>query len=137
MFDFLDHNTTLTSLNIANNALNKDCGSKLRQKLGNNTALIDLDFSNNDFKIEDSRAIQKYLQRNKALSDAEKLKEWKQRKLMREEDQHLKQLQLSENAGDEVSKMENEARRQTELDMNEKWKKFMLETELEKQNVMN
>ena len=30
MFNFLDKNTTLISLNVANNMLNEDCGSMLR-----------------------------------------------------------------------------------------------------------
>jgi hypothetical protein len=45
-----------------------------------------LDYSNNTFNIDDSRKIQSYLKRNKAIYDAERLKEWKERKLMREED---------------------------------------------------
>ena len=47
MFNFLDHNSTLLSLNIANNNLNEDCGAKLCEKLENNFSVIDLDYSNN------------------------------------------------------------------------------------------
>lgn len=57
MLDFLDKNTTLRSLNLCNNQLNEDCGSKLREKLERNTTLIDLDYSLNNFSIQDSRAI--------------------------------------------------------------------------------
>lgn len=57
MFDFLDTNKTLTSLNLANNALNEDCGARLREKLEHNYSLIDLDYTMNSFAIEDSRAI--------------------------------------------------------------------------------
>ena len=45
MFDFLDTNKTLTSLNLANNALNEDCGARLREKLEHNYTLIDLDYT--------------------------------------------------------------------------------------------
>ena len=86
MLNFLEHNNTLTSLNISNNMLNEDVGAKLREKLEFNYALIDLDYSMNSFNIDDSRAIQSYLRRNKALYDAERVKEWKERKLMRDED---------------------------------------------------
>ena len=57
MLNFLDENKTLTSLNLANNMLNEDCGAKLREKLENNHTLIDLDYTMNYFHIDDSRAI--------------------------------------------------------------------------------
>ena len=47
MLNFLEHNNTLTSLNLANNMLNEDCGAKLREKLEHNYALIDLDYTMN------------------------------------------------------------------------------------------
>ena len=43
MLNFLDHNDTLMSLNIANNSLNEDCGAKLREKLECNYSIIDSD----------------------------------------------------------------------------------------------
>jgi len=133
MLNFLDHNNTLMSLNIANNSLNEDCGNKLREKLENNYSLIDIDYSCNSFNVDDSRAIQEYLKRNKALYDSERLKEWKERKLMRAEDQQLKELSLAEQGLEEQGRMEEEAGEIREMELNEKWKKFMLETELEKQ----
>jgi len=67
-------------------------------KLKNNTSLTDLDFSCNNFTMEDSRQIQEYLVRNKALYDVERLKEWRERKIMRKEDEHLRQMYMTENA---------------------------------------
>jgi len=67
-------------------------------KLKNNTSLADLDFSCNNFTMEDSRQIQEYLVRNKALYDVERLKEWRERKIMRKEDEHLRQMYMTENA---------------------------------------
>lgn len=61
MFNFLDHNNTLLSLNIANNNLNEDCGAKLREKLETNYSIIDIDYTNNNFNVDDSRAIQECL----------------------------------------------------------------------------
>jgi len=52
---------------------------------------------------------------------------------MREEDQKLKELSLAEQGLEEQGRMEEEAGEIREMELNEKWKKFMLETELEKQ----
>lgn len=136
MLNFLDKNTTLRSLNLANNQLNEDCGAKLVEKLEHNTTLIDLDFSMNQIGVEASRQIQAYLKRNKAIYDAERLKEWKERKLMRYEDQKLKELYLQEQSNKEQQRMEEEQAEIREIDLNEKWKKYMLETELEKQQII-
>ena len=57
-----------------------------------NHTLIDFDFSMNNFSQADSRAIQDYLVRNKREYDAERLKEWDERKIMREDDEKMKEL---------------------------------------------
>jgi hypothetical protein len=90
-------------------------------KLKNNTSLIDLDFSGNNFTMEDSRQIQEYLVRNKAIYDAERVKEWKERKVMRNEDEHLRKMYMTENANKEQAIMEEEAREIREAELNEKW----------------
>ena len=105
-------------------------------KLKNNTSLIDLDFSCNNFTMEDSRQIQEYLVRNKAIYDAERLKEWKERKIMRNEDEHLRKMYMTENANKEQAIMEEEAREIREAELNEKWQKFMLENEIQKQQII-
>jgi len=46
----------------------------------------------NGFSMQDSRDIQDYLMRNKASYDAERLKEWLERKVMRETDEKLYEL---------------------------------------------
>jgi len=51
---------------------------------------------------------------------------------MRSEDQQLKELYLAEQGQEEQSRMEEEAGEIREMELNEKWKKFMLETELDK-----
>lgn len=55
---------------------------------------------------------------------------------MNEEDKMLKEYQLAEQAHEEQLRMQEEANEQHELDIDEKWKKFMLETEIEKQNII-
>ena len=108
----------------------------IAQKLKNNTTLIDLDFSGNNFTMEDSRQIQEYLKRNKALYDAERLKEWRERKLMRGEDEQLRKMYLAENASKEQAIIEEEAKEIREAELNEKWQKFMLENEIQKQQII-
>ena len=58
IYDFvecLDTNTSLLSLNLANNDLDEKCGQMFREKLETNTTLIDFDFSGNNFSMDDSR----------------------------------------------------------------------------------
>ena len=52
---------------------------------------------------------------------------------MREDDEKMKELYLQEQSKKEQDRMEEEAREIREAELNEKWKKFMLETEIEKQ----
>ena len=55
---------------------------------------------------------------------------------MRYEDQKLKELFLQEQSNKEQMRMEEEQGEIREIDLNEKWKKYMLETELEKQQII-
>ena len=57
LVEFLDHNNTLLSLNLANNQMDAKCGDLFRMKIAENHTLIDFDFSMNSFTLEDSRAI--------------------------------------------------------------------------------
>lgn len=66
--------------------MDEECGSLFEEATRKNTTLIDFEFGFNNFKLEDVRKIQENLKRNKALYDAERLKEWKERKLMNDED---------------------------------------------------
>ena len=76
-----------------------------REKLEKNTTLIDFDFSGNSFTMEDSRAIQEILKRNKAVYDDERIKEWKERKLMRHENDKLGEHYLVEKSRLEEERM--------------------------------
>lgn len=55
-------------------------------------SLINFDFSMNNFSMEDSREIQDKLKRNKKKYDDDRLREWRERKNMRAEDDALKIL---------------------------------------------
>lgn len=134
--EFLDSNETLLSLNLANNQMDEKCGTMFREKLENNSSLIDFDFSMNNFNLNDSHAIQDCLRKNKHEYDVERIKEWKERKVMREEDDRLRAMYTHEQAQKEQGRMEDEAREIREAELSEKWKKFMLETEIEKQQII-
>mmetsp|Transcript_13389 Transcript_13389/g.20936 ORF Transcript_13389/g.20936 Transcript_13389/m.20936 type:complete len:153 (+) Transcript_13389:613-1071(+) len=136
LVDFLSDNDTLVSLNLANNQMDEKCGTMFRERMEGNHSLIDFDFTMNNFNLNDSQSIQDCLTRNKTEYDTERLKEWKERKKMRDEDEKMKAIYLLEAAKKEQVRMEEEAREIREQELNEKWKKFMLETELEKQQII-
>ncbi len=50
----------------------------------------------NNFNLDDSREIQDKLRRNKAKFDEERLREWRERKSMRGEDEKLREMYLKE-----------------------------------------
>ena len=56
------------------------------------------------------RKIQDNLKRNKAKYDEERLREWRERKLMNDEDVRLKNLYLLEHSRKEQERMEEETR---------------------------
>jgi hypothetical protein len=116
--------------------MDEEIGRMFREKMETNYTLIDFDFSMNNFSQADSRAIQDCLIRNKKLYDEARLKEWNERKLMREDDEKMKELCLQEQSKKEQSRMEEEAREIREAELNEKWKKYMLENEIEKQQLI-
>lgn len=55
---------------------------------------------------------------------------------MKDDDEKMRELNLVEQSKKEQEKMEEEASEIREQDLNEKWKKFMLETEIEKQQII-
>ena len=99
IYDFvkcLYKNKTLLSLNLTNNNMDEKCGELFEEATRYNTTLIDFDFGFNNFSLEHIRKIQDNLMRNKAFYDSERLREWKERKLMNDEDVRLKNLYLEE-----------------------------------------
>lgn len=66
------------------------------------------------------------------MYDGERLKEWRERKYMRDEDQTLRKMYMGENATKEAAVMDEEQREIREAELNEKWQKFMLENEIQK-----
>ncbi len=94
----LQHNKTLLSLNLANCQMDDKCGAKWVQTTHVNQDLIDFEFGFNQFTLEQKRQIQDNLRRNKAKYDEDRLREWRERKLMHDEDIRLMNLFMEEQA---------------------------------------
>lgn len=90
----LTTNTTLLSLNIGNNKLDDGIGRMFVDCLHQNHTLIDFEFERNNFRLEDIRRLQDLLRRNKAEYDEARLREWRERKMMRDEDHALQKHYL-------------------------------------------
>lgn len=68
-----------------------------------------------------------YLKRNKAAYDHARKEEWDERKDMRHEDEKLREMFLNQQTEKEKQRAEEEATEVREQELNEKWKKYMLE----------
>lgn len=132
----LQNNTTLLSLNMANCQMDERCGQKWVTTTSINQDLIDFEFGFNKFTLEQIRTIQDNLRRNKTKYDADRLREWRERKLMNDEDVRLKNQYLEEQARIEQERMEEEARELRENEIDEQWKKHLLDSEIEKQQLI-
>lgn len=76
------------------------------------------------------------MKRNKALYDAERLKEWKERKLMNDEDVRLKILYTEMQSKKQTVVMEEEAKDLREQELEEQWRKYLLDSEIEKHQLI-
>lgn len=134
--DSMQKNRTLLSLNMANCQMDDRCGQKWVQTTEINTDLIDFEFGFNKFNLEQIRTIQDNLRRNKKQYDEDRLREWRERKLMNDEDVRLKNLYLEEQSRREQERMEEEARELREKEIDEQWRKHLLDSEIEKQQLI-
>ena len=76
------------------------------------------------------------MRRNKAKYDEDRLREWKERKLMNDEDVRLKNLYLEEQSKKYQERMEEEAREFREKELDEQWRKYLLDSEIDKQQLI-
>jgi hypothetical protein len=86
--------------------------------------------------LEQIRTIQDNLRRNKKKYDEDRLREWRERKLMQDEDVRLKELYIQEQAMKELERMEEEDRENREAEIDEQWRKHLLDSEIEKQQLI-
>lgn len=66
------------------------------------------------------------------MYDVDRLREWKERKLMRIEGEDMKTKNLKDQTHEESKNMEMEQREMRETEIEQKWKKFVLESDIEK-----
>ena len=113
--------------------MDERCGAKWMVTTAVNTDLIDFEFGFNKFTLEQIRTIQDNLRRNKRKYDEDRLREWRERKLMNEEDIRLKNLFLEEQTRKQLEIVEEEARELREKEIDQQWHKHLLDSEIEKQ----
>jgi len=101
-----------------------------------NRTLIDFEFGFNGFSVETTRNIQAFLRRNKAEYDANRLREWKERIYMRDEDAQLANKYLREATKKEADRMEEDAFETKQKEINEEWRKKKLDMELVRQQFI-
>ena len=73
------------------------------------------------------------MRRNKRKYDEERLREWRERKLMNDEDVKLQTVYVKEQSKKEQETMEEETRELREKEIDEQWRKYLLDSEIEKQ----
>ena len=77
------------------------------------------------------------MRRNKAKYDEERLKEWRERKMMGDEDRQLLKYYLERETADESARMEEEAKSTREREIDKVWKAMMLEDTEEKKRIIS
>jgi len=82
------------------------------------------------------RKIQEYLRRNKAMYDANNLREWEERKSMRDENEALHKMYLKQNTVQEQHRMEEEAREIRTKEIDAMWKKLMEDEKIERDRMI-
>lgn len=132
----MQKNQTLLSLNLANCQMDERCGAKWVTTTEINKDLIDFEFGFNKFSLEQIRIIQDNLGRNKRQYDLDRLREWRERKLMNDEDVRLKNQYMDEHARKQQEQFEEESRELREREIDEQWRKHLLDSEIEKQQLI-
>lgn len=90
------NNKHLLSLNLGNNKLDDMIGKECDDMLDDNLTLIDFEFGFNTFTLFQVRSIQEKLMRNNRIYNENRLREWRERKSMRFEDEKLTEMYLDE-----------------------------------------
>ena len=83
------------------------------------------------------REIQRLLLRNNKIFEENRLREWRERKQMLEEDENLHARYLKLETKMEQLRMEEEAREHREREIDATWKKYMQEAATEKVQLIN
>lgn len=90
--EMLKVNKTLLVLNLARTGIDSTGAEYLVEAMEVNTTLISMELMENNLLVIQTRKIKEYLNRNKKAYDDERLREFKERKMMNEEDLANKNL---------------------------------------------
>jgi len=100
-------NKDLLCLNLNNTNLDEKCGEALAKAMQENFTIIQLDIEGNkQMNYIHVLEIQKALDRNKEIYDAERLQEWRERKLMGKEEEDMEIRIMKEEEHKEIEKFE-------------------------------
>lgn len=132
----LDENSTLLHLNLANNNMEETIGTEFVIHTDVNKTLICFEFGLNDFILPQVLEIQKNLRWNKAAYDAMRLREWKERKRMAEEEALMRTKVLKDQA-EEMDEEENEKSWMArEKAWDEQWDQMIVEQAVDKEQLI-
>ena len=104
--------------------------------LDENETLIDFEIGFNSFTLFQVRSIQDKLLKNNRKYEEARLREWRERKTMRAEDDQLTKLYLDESTKREQARMEEENKEHREREIDLQWKKYAEEMAEEKKQLI-
>ncbi len=119
--DMLRVNKKLLVLNLGNTGISDNAAEALVDAMESNRTLISLEITDNGLTVEQIRKLQNCLNRNKKIYDDERLREFKERKLMHEEDTGNKNLIDIEEKKKEESEIQKKNKEQRQTDREKKY----------------
>jgi len=126
----LRSNKKLLVLNLANTGISVDGGDILVDAMETNTTLINLEIADNGLSVVQIRKIQEYLTENKKAYDKERLQEFKERKLMFDEDSSNKNLLDIEEKKKEESEIQQKNKQQRLTDREKRYADMVISVEI-------
>eukprot|EP00826_Nyctotherus_ovalis_P034621 TRINITY_DN2900_c0_g1_i5.p2 TRINITY_DN2900_c0_g1~~TRINITY_DN2900_c0_g1_i5.p2 ORF type:complete len:394 (-),score=122.71 TRINITY_DN2900_c0_g1_i5:124-1305(-) len=123
--EMLKVNKTLLVLNLARTGIDKSGALYLVEAMKVNSTLISMDLMENSLTVLDTREIKKCLNRNKKAYDDERLREFKERKMMNEEDLANKNLVDIEEKKKEEEEIQKKNRQQRMEERQTKYAKMV------------
>ena len=124
--EMLSVNKKLLCLNLDNTGLDEKCGDTLVQVMEYNNTLISLEIAHNELSVAQIEQIQKYLVRNKKAYDEERLREFKERKLMNDEDSATKHLSDIEENKKKTVELEEQNKMHRQDERHKKYSELVL-----------
>ncbi len=124
--EMLRKNRKLLVLNLGNTGISDNVADVLVSTMKVNTTLISLEMQDNGLSVKQTREIEKYLMRNKKAYDEERLREFKERKLMHEEDTGTKNLVDIEEKKKEELEIQKKNKEERQAEREKKYAEMVL-----------